>query len=144
MDAKTDSPSNDEVQVLDVTEFFGWRSKMKAYLKKFSVWEIVVNPPVQPNKKTKTAAEKDNKISLKFLMDGLSSPIKESVKEYTSAKDIWFKLEEEYQRRSQEKEKEIEVKDENKGEKEEQASNLSEDKKSSIGDNSDDIEIPFT
>ena len=56
MDANTDSPSNDEVPVLDVTDYFGWRSKMKAYLKKFGVWEIVVNPPVQPSKKTKTTA----------------------------------------------------------------------------------------
>ena len=50
-------------------------------------------------------------------MDGLSSPIKESVKEYTSAKDLWFKLEEEYQRRSQDKEKETKAKDEKQGEK---------------------------
>ena len=44
MDAKIKSPNNDEVPVLDVTDYFGWRSKMKAYLKKFGVWEIVVNP----------------------------------------------------------------------------------------------------
>ena len=116
---------------------------MKAQLNKFSVWEIVVNPPVQPNKKTKTAAEKDNNISLNFLMDGLSSPIKESIKEYTSAKDLWFKLEEEYQRRSQEKEKETEFKDQKQGEKEEQYSNVSKGKNSYVGDNSDDIEVPF-
>ena len=106
MDAKLESPNSDEVPVLDVIDYFGWRSKMKAYLKKFCVWEIVVNPTVHPSKKTKTAAKKDNNIALKFLMDGLSSPIKESVKEYTFAKDLWFKLEEEYQRRSQDKENE--------------------------------------
>ena len=54
----------------------------------------MVNPPNQPSKKTKVAIEKDNKVALKFLMDGLSSPIKESIGKYTSAKDLWFKLEE--------------------------------------------------
>ena len=54
MDANSNSPSNDEVTVLDVIDYFGWRSKMKDYLKKFSVWEIVINPPVHPSKKTKT------------------------------------------------------------------------------------------
>ena len=84
---------------------------MKSYLKHFGVWEIVVNPPNQPSKKTKAAVEKDNKVALKFLMDGLLSSIKESIGKYTSAKDLWFKLEEEHQRRSQDKEKEAEVKD---------------------------------
>ena len=108
---------NHEVLVLEKSYYFGWRSKMKDYLKKFGVWEIVVNPPNQPNKKTKTAIEKYNKIVMKFFMDGLSSSIQESVKDYTSAKDLWFKLEEEYQRRSRDKEKETEVKDEKQGEK---------------------------
>ena len=76
-------------------------------------------------------------------MDGLSIPIKESVKEYTSTKDIWFKLGGEYQSRSQYKEKETEVKDEKQGEKDEQASNASEGKKYYVGYNYDDIEIPF-
>ena len=78
---------------------------MKAYLKKFGVWEIAVNPPTQSNKKTKSAAQKDvkkdNAIALKFLMDGLSSFVRESVGEHTSAKDLWFKLESEYQGRNQ-------------------------------------------
>ena len=75
---------------------------MKSYLKKFGVWQIVINPPILSNKKTKTTAQKDakkyNTISLKFMMAGLSSPVKENVGEYTSAKDLWFKLESEYQR----------------------------------------------
>ena len=52
-------------------------------------------------------------------------------------------MEEEYQRRSQDKEKKTKVKDEKKGEKEEKNSNVSEGKKSSVGDNFDVIEIPF-
>ena len=79
---------------------------MKDYLKKFGVWEIVVNPPNQPKKKTRIAVETYNKIALKFFMDGLSSSIQESVKYYASTKDLWFKLEEEYLKKNQDKEKE--------------------------------------
>ena len=101
MEAKAESSSND-VPVLDVTDYFDWRRKMKEYLKKFGVWEIVINPPTPSNKKGKAAAQKeakkDNATALKFLMDGLRSSVKESVGEYTLAKDVWFKLESEYQK----------------------------------------------
>ena len=87
---------------------------MKDYLKKFGVWEIVVNPPAQSNKNTRSAtqkdAKKDNAIALNFLMDGLSSSVKESVGEHTSAKNLWFKLESEYQGRNQDMKIEAEVK----------------------------------
>ena len=96
-----------EVPILEKSDYFGWRNKMKDYLKKFGVWKIVVNPPVQPSKKTKTAVEKYNQIGLKFFMDGLSSPIKESFGKYTSAKDLWFKLEEEFHKKIQEKEAKV-------------------------------------
>ena len=99
MEAKEESLRND-VLVLDMTDYFSWRSKMKAYLKKFGVWEIVINPPTPSNKKGKSAAQKeakkDNTTALKFLMDGLPSSMKESVGEYTSAKYLWFNLESEY------------------------------------------------
>ena len=69
---------------------------MKASLKKFGIWEIVINPPSPSNKKGKSAtqkeAKKDNTTALKFLMDGLPSSDKESIGEYTSAKYLWFKL----------------------------------------------------
>ena len=61
----------------------------------------MVNPPNQPNKKTNTVVETYNKIALKFFMDGLSISIQESVKDYTSAKDLRLKLEEEYLKKSQ-------------------------------------------
>ena len=89
MEEKKELSSND-VPVLDVTDYFSWRGKMKAYLKKFGIWEIVINPPVPSNKKGKPAAQKeakkDNTTALKFLMDGLPSSVKESVGEYTSEK----------------------------------------------------------
>ena len=75
---------------------------MKAYLKKFGIWEIVINPPAPSNKKGKSVAQKeakkDNTTTLKLLMDGLPSLVKESVGEYTSTKDLWFKLESGYQK----------------------------------------------
>ena len=75
---------------------------MKDYLKKFGVWEIVINPPTPSNKKGKSAAQKeakkDNATTLKFHMDGIPNSVKESVGEYTLAKDLWFKLESEYQK----------------------------------------------
>ena len=53
---------------------------MKAYLKKFGVWAIVINPPAPSNKKGKSAAKKeekkDNTTALKFLMDGLPISVK--------------------------------------------------------------------
>ena len=108
MEEKKESSSND-VPVLDTADYFSWRSKMKAYLKKFGVWEIVINPPAPSNKKGKSAAQKeakkDNTTALKFLMDGLPSSVKESVGEFTSAKDLWFKLESEYQKARPEPEK---------------------------------------
>jgi len=108
MEEKKESSSND-VPVLDVTDYFSWRSKMKAYLKKFGIWEIVINPPAPSNKKGKPAAQKeakkDNTTALKFLLDGLPSSLKESVGEFTSAKDLWFKLESEYQKAKPEPEK---------------------------------------
>ena len=75
---------------------------MKAYLKKIGIWQIVFNPPTSSNKKGKAAtqkeAKKDNATTLKFLMDGLLNSVKESVGDYTSAKDLCFKLEREYQK----------------------------------------------
>ena len=57
MEKKKGSSSSD-VPVLDIADYFRWRSKIKAYLKKFGVWKIVINPPAPSNKKGKPAAQK--------------------------------------------------------------------------------------
>ena len=97
-----------DVPRFDVKDYFGWRSKMKAYLKKFGVWEIVINPPNLSNKKDKAAAQKDakkdNTTALKFLMDGLPRSVKECIGECISTKDLWFKLEDEYKKERQDTE----------------------------------------
>ena len=60
MEENKESSSND-MPILDITYYFSWRSKMKAYLKKFGIWEIVINPPTPSNKKGKSAAQKEAK-----------------------------------------------------------------------------------
>ena len=81
---------------------------MKSYLKKLGVWEIFINPPNLSNKKDKATAQKDakkdNTTALKFLMDWLPRSVKESIGECTSAKDLWFKLEDEYKKERQDTE----------------------------------------
>ena len=62
---------HNEAPIFEKSYYFGWRSKMKKFLKQFSVWKIVINPPVHPSNRTKKMVEKYNKIPLKFLMDGL-------------------------------------------------------------------------
>ena len=68
------------------------------------------------------------------------------IKDDTSAKDLWFKLGEEYLKKNQDKEKEAEVKDENQEENQVLASDTSEGKYSSMVDNSEcnDDEVVLT
>ena len=47
---------------------------------------------------------------MKFILDGLPSSIKKNVKECTSARDLWSKLEKEYQRKLQDTKKNAEEK----------------------------------
>ena len=93
--------SVDVVPVFDKHDYFGWRPKMKAFLKKYGVWEIVINVAAPSNKKSKVAnhkeAKKNNSTSLKFVLDGLPSSIRESLGEFTSARELWLKLEANYQ-----------------------------------------------
>jgi hypothetical protein len=53
------------------------------------------------NKKSKFATQREGKkndaLALKTILSGLSSPIKESMGQFTSSKDLWLKLEETYQ-----------------------------------------------
>ena len=87
----------DVVPVFDEVDYFGWRDRMKAYFKKYGVWEIVINVVAPSNKKSKATNQKESKknntTTLKFLLDGLPVSIKESLGEFTSAREIWLKLE---------------------------------------------------
>ena len=52
----------DTVLVFDKHDYFGWRARMKAYLKKYGVWEIVINAAAPSNKKSKAANQKEAKM----------------------------------------------------------------------------------
>ena len=86
-----------EVPLFDETNYFAWRAKMKEYLKRFGVWEIVIYAYVPSKKQSKSVAQKEarknNSTTLKFILDGLPSFVKKSIREYTSAKDLWSKVE---------------------------------------------------
>lgn len=59
-----------------------------------------VNVDAPSNKKSKDEnqkeAKKNNTTMLKFLLDGLPSSIRESLGEFTSAIELWLKLEADY------------------------------------------------
>ena len=100
MDVKAESSGN-EVPLFDETDYFAWRAKMKEFLKRFGVWEIVINAHVPSKNQSKVAAKrevkKNDSTTLKFILDGLPSSIKKKVEECTSTRDLWLKLEKEYQ-----------------------------------------------
>ena len=61
----------------------------------------MINVAAPSNKKSKATnqkeAKKNNTIALKFLLDGFPSSIRESLGEFTSARELWLKLEVDYQ-----------------------------------------------
>jgi hypothetical protein len=65
------------------------------------IWKATVGGSVSLKNKSKFAAQREGKkndaLTLKTILSGLSSPIKESMRQCTSAKDLWLKLEETYQ-----------------------------------------------
>ena len=85
---------------------------MKEFMKRFGVWKIVINAYVpskkQSNSTTQKEARKNNSTALKFILDGLPSFVKKSVGEYTSSKELWSKLEREYQSKRQHTKKNVE------------------------------------
>jgi hypothetical protein len=77
---------------------------MRLHLKTMgaSIWKATIGGLVSLNKKSKFASQREgNKkyaLAHKTILSGLSSPIKEIMGQCTSAKDLWLKLEETYQR----------------------------------------------
>ena len=119
MDTKEEGTKEEKVCIsVDVVPFFvkhdyfGWRAKMKTFLKKYGVWEIVITVANPSKKKTKDEAEKEakknNATALKFVFDGLPSSIRDSLGEFTSARELWLKIEEDYQGKVQGKQLEDE------------------------------------
>jgi hypothetical protein len=103
---------DDEVPILDEENYSTWRIEMRVYWKTMGVaiWKATIGGYVPLKNKSKFAYQREGKnndaLALKTILSGLSSPIKESMGQCTSAKDLWLKLEETYQ--SKEEKEEIE------------------------------------
>jgi hypothetical protein len=94
---------DDEYLILDKENYSTWRIEMRVHLKEMGacIWKTTIGGSVSLNNKSKFAAQREGKknaaLDLKTILSGLSSPIKESMVQFTSAKDIWIKLEDTYQ-----------------------------------------------
>jgi hypothetical protein len=103
---------DDEVPIIDEENYSTWRIEMRVYLKTMgaAIWKATIDGYVPLKNKSKFVAQREGKkndaLALKTILSGLSSPIKESMGQCTSAKDLWLKLEETYQ--SKEEKEEIE------------------------------------
>jgi hypothetical protein len=79
--------------------------EMRVYLKTMGVaiWKAAIGGSVLLKNKSKFVAQREGKkndaLALKTILSGLSSPIKKSMEQCISAKDLWLKLEETYQKK---------------------------------------------
>ena len=87
--------------IFNKKNYFGWRAKMKAFLKRYGVWEIMITATNPSKRKSKAEnqkeAKKNNATALNFLLEGLPSSIRDSLGEFTSARELWLKIKEDYQ-----------------------------------------------
>jgi hypothetical protein len=84
---------------------------MKRYLKSrgSGVWYSIVSKPCHlttSKRKTKTAKEarRNDSVALKAIQDGFSDQVKEKMRHYKFAKELWLQLENRYQNEAQEEE----------------------------------------
>jgi hypothetical protein len=116
MDTQMDEHA-DEFPLFDETYCSSWRTKMKGFLKEKvkGIWNATIGGSVPLKNKSKFLAQKEgNKndaLALKTIFNGLSSSVRESMGQCTSAKDLWLKLEKEYQDKEDNSIKENEGKD---------------------------------
>ena len=88
---------DDEVPILDEKNYSTWIIEMRVHLKEMGVniWKVAIGGSVSLKNKSKFAAQRKGKkngaLDLKTILSGLSSPIKESMRQSTSAKDLWLK-----------------------------------------------------
>jgi hypothetical protein len=94
---------DDEIPILDEENYSTWIIEMRIHLKTMgaSIWKASIGGSIPLKNKSKFATKREGKkndaLALKTILSGLSSPIKESMGQCTSAKDLWIKLEEIYQ-----------------------------------------------
>jgi hypothetical protein len=100
---------DDEIPILDEEKYSTWRIDMIIHLKTMgaTIWKATIGGSVPLKNKSKYVAQREGKkndaLALKTILSGLSSPIKESMGQCTSAKDLWLKLEETYQSKKEKK-----------------------------------------
>jgi hypothetical protein len=94
---------DDDVPILDEENYSTWRIEMKVHLKEMGVgiWKATIGGSVSMTNKSKFAVQREVKkndaLTLNTILSGLSSPIKDSMGQCTSAKDIWLNLEKTHQ-----------------------------------------------
>jgi hypothetical protein len=80
---------------------------MRVHLKEMGagIWKASIGGSVSLKNKSNFAAQREGKkndaLALKTILSGLSSPIKESMAQCTSAKDRWLNIEETYQNKKE-------------------------------------------
>jgi hypothetical protein len=98
-----DTQMDDEFPILDEENYSTWRIEMKVHLKEIGagIWKTTIGGSVPLRNKSNFVAQREGKkndaFALNAIISGLSSSIKESMVQFTSAKDLWLKLEETYQ-----------------------------------------------
>jgi hypothetical protein len=101
---------DDEFPILDEEKYSTWRIEMRLHLKTMGavIWKAAIGGSVPLKNKSKFAAQREGKkndaLTLKTIISGLSSPIKESMGQCTSTKDLWLKLEETDQSKNEKEE----------------------------------------
>ena len=91
-----DTQMDDEVPILDDENYSTWRIEMKVHLKEIgvNVWKSDIGGLVPLKNKSNFPAQREEKkndaMALKTILSGLSSSIKESMGQCTSAKDLWI------------------------------------------------------
>jgi hypothetical protein len=98
---------DDEIPILYEENYSTWIREMTVYLKTMgaTIWKAAIGGSILLKNKSKFAVQREGKkndaFSLKTILCGLSSPIKESMGKFTSTKDLWLKLEETYQKKKE-------------------------------------------
>jgi hypothetical protein len=102
MDGHAVSYTN-EFTLFDETYYSSWRIKMKGYLKSkgAGVWDTIFsgsNPSKKQSKfEAQKEAKKNNVVELNTILNGFLGYVKEIIGQFTPTKDLWLKLEKEYQ-----------------------------------------------
>jgi hypothetical protein len=86
---------DDEIPILDEENYSTLKTMGEV------IWKATIGGSVPLKNESKFAAQREGKrndaLALKTILSGLARPIKESMGQCTSAKDLWLKLEEIYQ-----------------------------------------------